>query len=158
VESSKPLPLMVSVVTFAAIVVVLVVTVGISLQTVASFAATVFGSSVLIEPKLPVKVPCVVNLMASAGVVSGFLMVAWYVIVLLLLFGSEPMLMLLRLAVGALTVIEYAWLPVNGPVPVLESVAVIVKFDVPDAVGAPLMRPVSLLRYMPVGSEPLVTA
>ena len=41
---------------------------------------------------------------------------------------------------------------------VLESVAVTVKFDVPPAVGDPVMSPLPLSSGSPAGSDPLVTA
>ena len=41
---------------------------------------------------------------------------------------------------------------------VLESAAVTVKFDVPPAVGDPVMSPLPLSSESPAGSDPLVTA
>ena len=40
----------------------------------------------------------------------------------------------------------------------LESVAVTVKLEVPDALGVPVIAPLEALRLSPAGSEPLVSA
>jgi hypothetical protein len=39
----------------------------------------------------------------------------------------------------------------------LESVTVTVKFEVPEALGVPVIAPLEALRLSPVGSEPPVT-
>jgi len=62
-----------------------------------------------------------------------------------------------RVMVGALTVRVYVWLPVKGPEPVLESVAVTVKLNEPAAVAVPESVP-SEARLRPAGREPAVTA
>ena len=46
---------------------------------------------------------------------------------------------------------------VVAAVDVSESVSVIVKFEVPRAVGVPLMTPVDVLSVSPAGKLPLVT-
>jgi hypothetical protein len=40
----------------------------------------------------------------------------------------------------------------------LESVTSTVKFEVPEALGVPVIAPVEALRLSPAGSEPLVSA
>ena len=54
--------------------------------------------------------------------------------------------------------IAYAWVAVYGPVPVLLSVAVMLKLKVPSALGVPVMAPVDGLSVRPPGSAPAVTA
>ena len=48
-------------------------------------------------------------------------------------------------------------LPVNGPVPVVESVAVTVKVELISSVGVPLMTP-PVVMFSPGGRLPAVTA
>ena len=55
--------------------------------------------------------------------------------------------------VGALTVSVYACVPLYGPLPVLESVALTVKLNEPAAVGVPLSVPPDE-RVKPAGREP----
>ena len=64
--------------------------------------------------------------------------------------GSVPGL---KLMLGAATVIEYAWLPVYGPLPIEESFADTVKLKMPPAVGVPLMVPV-FDKVKPAGNAP----
>ena len=47
---------------------------------------------------------------------------------------------------------------VYGPVPVLLSVAVMLKLNVPSALGVPVRAPVAALSVTPPGSAPAVTA
>ena len=49
----------------------------------------------------------------------------------------------------------YVWLPLYGPVPVLESVAATVNVKLPPAVGVPLRTPLGE-NVMPAGNVPLV--
>jgi len=59
--------------------------------------------------------------------------------------------------VGAFTVKEYELVPVNGaPVPVEESVALMLKLNGPPAVGVPLNKP-PVVSVMPAGRAPLET-
>ena len=48
-------------------------------------------------------------------------------------------------------------MPLYGPAPVLESVALMVKLAVPPAVGVPVIAPVVLFSERPSGSEPAET-
>ena len=56
------------------------------------------------------------------------------------------------------TVIAAERVAVYGPVPVLLSVAVMLKLKVPSADGVPVMAPVAGLSVSPPGSAPAVTA
>ena len=53
---------------------------------------------------------------------------------------------------------EYDCVAAYGPVPVLLSVAVTLKLNVPSAPGVPVMAPVPGLSVRPPGSAPAVTA
>lgn len=55
---------------------------------------------------------------------------------------------------GAPTVNVYACVPLYGPVPAVESVALIVKLKLPPAVGVPLSRP-AVVSVSPLGTAPL---
>jgi hypothetical protein len=59
--------------------------------------------------------------------------------------------------VGAASVKLYAWLPLYGPVPVEESVALMVKLSAPPTVGVPVIAPVLLFSARPAGSAPTET-
>jgi hypothetical protein len=57
---------------------------------------------------------------------------------------------------GGETVIDRLAVAVLGGL--LESVAVTVKLEVPEALGVPVIAPLEALRLSPAGSEPLVSA
>jgi hypothetical protein len=57
---------------------------------------------------------------------------------------------------GAETVIDKLAVAVLAGL--LESVACIVKLEVPDALGVPVIAPDEVLRLSPAGSDPLITA
>ena len=57
---------------------------------------------------------------------------------------------------GAETVIDKLAVAVLAGL--LESVACIVKLEVPDALGVPVIAPDEALRLSPAGSDPLITA
>ena len=59
--------------------------------------------------------------------------------------------------VGAAMVKLYACVPEYGPVPVLLSVALIVKLAAPPCVGAPVSKPVAGFSVRPAGNEPTET-
>ena len=52
---------------------------------------------------------------------------------------------------------EYAWVPLYGPAPVDESVALMVKLAAPPAVGVPVIAPVVALSERPSGNDPAET-
>ena len=56
---------------------------------------------------------------------------------------------------GAVEVKLYACTPEYGPLPVVESVTVIVKLKLPPDVGVPLIRP-PVVSVTPDGSDPAV--
>ena len=62
-------------------------------------------------------------------------------------------------AVGGTSIVVMAYdrVAVYGPVPVLLSVAVVLKLKVPSALGVPVMAPLAALRPSPPGSAPAVT-
>ena len=62
----------------------------------------------------------------------------------------------LTVMVAEFTVNEYSWLPVYGPVPVLESLAWRVKVKLPPAVGVPVSAPL-VESSKPAGKLPDVT-
>ena len=56
--------------------------------------------------------------------------------------------------VGAATVKLYACVPEYGPVPVEESVVLMVNDIAPPCVGVPVSKPVVAFNVMPAGNEP----